>query len=130
MRKEKKERKRKRKRKKGKGKKKGKEKGKEKREKSHLELAVPHILPIQALEPFVLLDVLRPALEVPHTFRAVCRQEFLNKILCVGVKVGRELNLAGQDFLINSEWVVIEERRVSIFKTRRRVSKDSDNLQT
>ena len=95
-------------------------KGKRKRKKRkrerkiYLELAVPHILPIQALEPLVLLDILRPALEVPHTFRAICRQQFLDKILCVGIKVRRELNFASQDFLVNSERVVIKERRVSI----------------
>ena len=83
------------------------------KKRTHLKLAIPHVLPGDSLEPFVLLDVLRPALEVPHTFRAVCRQEFLNKILCVGVKVGRELDLASQNFLINPEWVVVEERRIS-----------------
>ena len=89
-------------------------KEKEKRKKIYLELAVPHILPIQALEPLVLLDILCPTLKVPHTFRAICRQQFLDKILCVGIKVRWELDFASQDFLVNSERIVIKERRVSI----------------
>jgi len=95
-------------------------KGKRKRKKRkrerkiYLELAVPHILPIQALEPLVLLDILCPTLKVPHTFRAICRQQLLDKILCVGIKVRWELDFASQDFLVNSERIVIKERRVSI----------------
>ena len=79
------------------------------KKRTHLKLAIPHVLPGDSLEPFVLLDVFRPALEVSDTFRAVCRQELLDKVFRVGVKVRGELDLPRQNLLVNSEWVIIEK---------------------
>jgi len=76
---------------------------------THLKLAIPHILPVDSLEPLVLLDVFRPTLKVSNTFRAVCRQELLDKVFRVGVKVGGELDLPCQNLLVNSERIVIEK---------------------
>ncbi|ETW03639.1 hypothetical protein, variant [Aphanomyces invadans] len=68
--------------------------------------------PVAAREELVFLDVIHAVLEAAVTLRQVGREQSLNKRFRVAVKVPREVNLAGQDLLIDAHRVVVAERRL------------------
>lgn len=72
-----------------------------------------HIVPVEVLEPTVFLDVVGSPLHVSDTFRPVEDEQLLYQVLGYGVHVLWPLRFAAEDLLVDAEWIVIVERRVS-----------------
>mmetsp|Transcript_5636 Transcript_5636/g.19155 ORF Transcript_5636/g.19155 Transcript_5636/m.19155 type:complete len:272 (-) Transcript_5636:356-1171(-) len=75
-------------------------------------LARKELVPVEAGEPLVLLDVRRAVLEVADALGQVRGEELLDEVLGVAVEVPRELDLALQDLLVDAQWVLVVEGRV------------------
>mmetsp|Transcript_77581 Transcript_77581/g.240356 ORF Transcript_77581/g.240356 Transcript_77581/m.240356 type:complete len:268 (+) Transcript_77581:2-805(+) len=76
-------------------------------------VAVLQRLPVHALVPLVLLDVLRAVLEAAETLGAVVRQQALDEVLGLDVEVPREVDAAREHLLVDAEGVLVVEGRVA-----------------
>mmetsp|Transcript_70 Transcript_70/g.283 ORF Transcript_70/g.283 Transcript_70/m.283 type:complete len:342 (+) Transcript_70:594-1619(+) len=76
------------------------------------DLAPQESVEVQAHEPLVLLNIIRPALEVANALGEVGGEELLDQVLGVAVKVPRELDLALEDLLVDTERILVVKRRV------------------
>lgn len=79
---------------------------------THPDLLARERLPIDALEPGVVLDVLRAALEVAEPLGEVVGEEAPDEVLGERVDVPRHAVPPGEDLLVDLERVVGEEGRV------------------
>ena len=61
----------------------------------------------------VSFNVLRPILHVAQPLRPVLHQKLLDQVLGHGVNVTGPVYLAAEDLLVDSEWIVVKERRIS-----------------
>lgn len=103
--------------------------------KPYLEFPVEHVIPVESFKPPVTFDIVGSVLNhkgnVIHTsmchvpmnssthfhvaeaFGAVLNEELFDEIFGDRVHVSRPVDLAGQDFLVDAERVVVEKRRIA-----------------
>ena len=75
---------------------------------------------VQAAEPLVLPHVVAAALQVAQPLRAVGREQLAHEIARVRLDEARELDLPGEDELVDAKGVLVVEWRVSVVCRRER----------
>merc|ERR1719491_2758369 len=68
--------------------------------------------PVEPPVPLVLLDVLGAVLQVAYALRSVRREQLAHQVARMRLEVTRELELALQDLLVDTEGVLVVKRRV------------------